>query len=141
MGRTLGRTAAFRALWRALASGKSGPGLAARFGAMPRMIWATLRGKYDGGGRLFLMALGTLYVVSPVDALPELFLAFAGLIDDLFVVSWIAGAFLAETDRFLEWEGGLGQPSRANPPRQPGRADHGRGNGRPSEVIEGDVVG
>lgn len=139
MGRTLGRTAAFRALWRALSPGKGGPGLAARLGAMPRMIWATLRGRYDGGGRLLLMALGIIYVISPIDALPELFLALIGLVDDLFVVSWVAGAFIAETDRFLLWEKGLLNPAGTNPPRQPGTAD--RANGRSGEVIEGDVVG
>ncbi|MBB5870364.1 hypothetical protein F4553_003743 [Allocatelliglobosispora scoriae] len=112
---------------------------------MPRMIWATMRGKYDGAGRLFLMAIGAIYVVSPIDAIPELFLAFAGLIDDLFVVTWIAGAFLAETDRFLAWEQGLLNQPGSNPPRQPdgGRRQKSapRASGRPGEVIEGDVVG
>jgi uncharacterized membrane protein YkvA (DUF1232 family) len=104
---------------------------------MPRMIWATITGRYDGAWRLFLMALGMLYVVSPIDALPELFLAFVGLIDDAFVIAWIAGAFLAETDRFLEWElafkasrGGGG--SRPTAPHQPPPV-------RP-DVIDGEVV-
>jgi uncharacterized membrane protein YkvA (DUF1232 family) len=97
------------------------------------MIWATITGRYDGAGRLFLMSLGALYVVSPVDALPELFLAFVGLVDDAFVIAWIAGAFLAETERFLSWEaaykgarGGGPAPHQTPPPH--------------ADVIEGEVV-
>ena len=40
---------------------------------MPRMIKASMRGEYDGGLRLFLMAAASLYIVSPIDAIPELF--------------------------------------------------------------------
>ena len=69
-----------------------------------RLIVATLRGQYDGGFRLFLMSLAGLYIVSPIDAVPELFLTFVGLIDGAFVASWLTGTLLAETERFLEWE-------------------------------------
>jgi uncharacterized membrane protein YkvA (DUF1232 family) len=68
------------------------------------MIRASLRGEYDGGMRLFLMAAASLYILSPLDAIPELFTLFVGLIDDVFVATWLAGSLLAETERFLEWE-------------------------------------
>ena len=29
---------------------------------------------------------------------------FFGLIDDAFVLTWLTGALLSETERFLEWE-------------------------------------
>ena len=80
------------------------PGISRRLAAMPRMIRASLRGEYDGGTRLFLMAAASLYIVSPLDAIPEMFTAFIGLIDDAFVVTWLTGALLSETERFLEWE-------------------------------------
>jgi uncharacterized membrane protein YkvA (DUF1232 family) len=80
------------------------PGIGRRFAALPRMIKASLRGEYDGGMRLFLMAAASLYILSPLDAIPELFTAFVGLIDDAFVVTWLTGAMLSETERFLEWE-------------------------------------
>lgn len=80
------------------------PGLARRLRALPRMLKASLRGEYDGGQRLLLMAAASLYIVSPIDVLPELFTAVFGLIDDLFVATWLAGALLSETERFLEWE-------------------------------------
>lgn len=98
----LRRRTAFIAFFRAFKPGT--PGFGRRLSAMPRLIRASLRGEYDGGMRLFLMAAASAYVVSPLDAVPELFLAFLGLIDDAVVVSWLVGALLAETERFLEWE-------------------------------------
>ena len=85
------------------------PGLGLRLRALPRMLKASLRGEYDGGQRLFLMAAASLYIVSPIDVMPELFTAFFGLIDDMFVITWLAGALMSETERFLEWEKGRGR--------------------------------
>jgi uncharacterized membrane protein YkvA (DUF1232 family) len=107
MARRLGRTAAFVALWRQLrAANRGGPGLGARLASLPRMIAASLRPRqrYDGLWRLGLMAVALLYVVWPVDAIPELFLGPIGLLDDAVVVTWLTGAVLSETGRFLEWE-------------------------------------
>ena len=50
------------------------------------------------------MAAATAYVVSPVDLVPEAFLAVFGLVDDAVMVTWLAGSVLAETERFLAWE-------------------------------------
>ena len=100
------RAAAFTALWKALMANRGGPAVGARFGALPRMVWQTLMGRYDGGARVLMMLAGTLYVVSPIDLLPEAFLLFPGLIDDAFIIAWVIGAFLSETDRFLKWEDG-----------------------------------
>ena len=105
MAKALRRTAAFTALWRALTSGsRGGAPLGKRLAALPRMIKATSRGQYDGGVRLALMAAATAYVVSPIDFIPEGFLLILGLADDVVAATWLAGALLAETDRFLEWE-------------------------------------
>lgn len=105
MGRTLKRSAAFTALARALAAGaRGGPSLGARLAALPRMIRATMRGEYDGGLRLAMMTAATVYIVSPVDVVPELFLTVFGLLDDAIMVAWLAGGVLSETERFLEWE-------------------------------------
>lgn len=105
MGKTLRRTAAFRALFRALTAGsRGGPPLGRRLAALPRMIRATARGEYDGGLRLALMTAATAYVVSPIDLMPEITLLLFGLADDALMVTWLAGAVLAETERFLAWE-------------------------------------
>lgn len=105
MAKTLKRTAAFAALARSLTSGaRGGPALGARLAALPRMIRATMRGEYDGGLRLAMMSAAVVYVASPIDLVPELFLTVFGLADDMLMVTWLAGSVLAETERFLAWE-------------------------------------
>jgi len=70
------------------------------------MLTAALSGRYPhlGRGRLALLVLAVAYLVSPVDLVPEMVLALLGLADDAFVALWLGGAFLVETDRFLQWE-------------------------------------
>jgi uncharacterized membrane protein YkvA (DUF1232 family) len=105
MAKTLKRAAAFSALGKALFAGvRGGPSLGKRLAALPRMLKATAKGEYDGGMRVALMAAATAYVVSPVDFVPELFLAVLGLADDAVMIAWLAGTVLSETERFLEWE-------------------------------------
>lgn len=105
MAKTLNRTAAFVALWRQLrAAHRGGPSLGARIRALPRMMFAVLRRRYDGLWRLLLMAVALLYLAWPIDLVPELLLGPLGLIDDMVVLTWLAGAVLSETGRFLEWE-------------------------------------
>ena len=101
----LGRKAALTALWSAIrASHRGGPSLGHRLAALPRLIGATVSGRYDGKGRLVAMVLAGLYILSPVDLVPEALLSVFGLIDDSFVAAWLAGAVLSETERFLVWE-------------------------------------
>jgi hypothetical protein len=106
MGGKLGRTAAFVALWRQLRAAHGGDGLGARLRALPRMIGASVRPRqrYDGLWRLALIAAAVVYVIWPVELIPELFLGPVGLIDDAVVITWLAGAVLSETGRFLQWE-------------------------------------
>jgi len=102
------RLNAFRALWRAVRAGQrpGAPGLSERVGALPRMVRAATRGRYPGlgKGRLALFAVAIVYIVSPVDAMPELLLTVLGLGDDALVALWLAGSFLDETERYLQWE-------------------------------------
>jgi uncharacterized membrane protein YkvA (DUF1232 family) len=93
---------AWTALLRVLKPGT--PGVGERLSAIPRMIGATMRGEYDGKGRLTLMAMSAFYIASPIDVVPEGFLLLLGLVDDAAVAAWFAGAVLDETERFLEWE-------------------------------------
>jgi uncharacterized membrane protein YkvA (DUF1232 family) len=83
------------------------PGVGTRLAAMPRLVWATVTGRYAGTSRARLagIALALLYVVSPIDLLPELVLPFVGLGDDAVVISWIAASLINETESFLGWEG------------------------------------
>ena len=72
------------------------------------MVADALSGRYAalGRGRLAMLGLAVAYIVSPVDFVPEAFVPLLGLADDGVVALWLAGAFLAETDRYLEWERG-----------------------------------
>lgn len=109
----LGRRAAFAALWRVVRRARGGPSLGTRLSTLPRMLRATLTGRYDGKGRVAGMILALLYIVSPIDLVPEAFLSVFGLVDDSFVVVWLAGALLSETERFLVWEGRRAAPREA----------------------------
>jgi uncharacterized membrane protein YkvA (DUF1232 family) len=105
MAKTLRRGAAFAALGKALMAGsRGGPTVGKRLAALPRMLKATAKGQYDGGMRVAAMAAATAYVVSPVDFVPEMFVWVFGLADDAVMITWLAGAVLSETERFLEWE-------------------------------------
>lgn len=83
------------------------PGIVARLRAVPRMIALGLGGRYPhlAKGRLALAALAVVYLISPVDAVPELLLPLIGLGDDALVAAWLAGVLLSETETFLDWEG------------------------------------
>lgn len=82
------------------------PGVGTRLTSLPRLVWATIKGDYAGTSRRrLLLVLGALlYVVSPVDLVPEMFLPLLGLGDDALVISWIAAALINETETFLCWE-------------------------------------
>lgn len=112
----LGRATAFAALWKTVRGRRrpDAPPVGAQLAAMPRLITATLTGRYAGleRRRLLLMALAAAYVLSPVDLLPEGFLLLFGIADDAVVLAWLAGAVLSETEAFLAWEAD-GAPSDA----------------------------
>lgn len=82
------------------------PGLGARLSSVPRLVRATLRGDYAGAssGRLLAIFAALLYVISPIDLVPELVLPFLGLGDDALVISWVAASVINETESFLGWE-------------------------------------
>ncbi|WP_049563045.1 YkvA family protein [Nonomuraea sp. SBT364] len=81
------------------------PGLMPRLRAIPRMLGAALRGRYDGlgKGRLTMMALGVVYLVSPIDLVPD-FLMLIGVADDFGVFLWLMGSLLGESGRYVDWE-------------------------------------
>ena len=102
------RLGAFRTIATALRTAlrPGSPGLGERIASIPRLMRATARGDYRGStrGRLFMMAAAVVYIVSPIDLVPEAFLSILGLADDAVVVSWLAAAFVNETESYLRWE-------------------------------------
>jgi uncharacterized membrane protein YkvA (DUF1232 family) len=111
------------------------PGVGQRVRALPRLVLATLAGRYHGitRSRLGLMALAVLYIVSPIDVLPDV-LPLIGVADDAMVVAWLAGAVLSDAGDFLAWERGRRGASSGD---RRGRGPFDRG--RP-DVVPGSVV-
>ncbi|MBI1378400.1 MAG: DUF1232 domain-containing protein [Frankiales bacterium] len=108
------RAAAAAAAAAAMDEGPSGVG--ARLASLPRLVRDVLSGRYDGLSkrRLLLMVLAVLYVVSPVDLLPEAVLTIPGLLDDAAVAAWLVASLLRATTDYREWETGR---LRADDPR------------------------
>ena len=102
----LGRKAAFAAVWGAMRGVKGGPTLWERVSSLPRLFAATLTGRYDGKGRLAAMLLALVYIISPIDLIPDPLVVFfgLGLADDAVVAVWLGGAIISETARFIAWE-------------------------------------
>ena len=102
-----GRKAAAAAATAAAMS--EGPtGFMARLASIPRLVRDVLRGRYDGlsRGRLLLMVLAVVYIVSPVDLVPEMFLTIPGLVDDAAVAAWLVASLLGATTAYRAWENG-----------------------------------
>ena len=53
-----------------------------------------------------LPLLGFLYVLSPIDLLPEIIIPFLGLADDFAVLALVIPKLIKEVDKFLLWEAG-----------------------------------
>lgn len=134
----VGRLALLRTVINSLRGSRvaGAPSLVARVGALPRLVSATLTGRYRGmsTGRLAALALGVVYVLSPVDLVPELVLPLIGLGDDLVVVTFVLSGLLVETEQFLVWEREEEARRAAGAGTPGGRRDGG------GQVVEGEVV-
>lgn len=70
-----------------------------------RMIKAWKNGQYKTNFTdLILPILGLLYVISPLDLLPET-IPVIGALDDLAVLAMVIPKLMKEVDKFLLWEG------------------------------------
>lgn len=131
--RSVKRAAALKVLWDTVRGQRrpGTPGVAERLVAFPRMVLASVRGEYDGLDvrRMAMMGLAVVYVLSPVDLVPEALLFLAGFTDDTLVLAWLAGALLSDTEAFLAWEERGAWEER--------RASEERGE----RVVQGTVVG
>lgn len=108
MAITVRRASALKALLQALRGSRrpGAPGMGTRLAAFPRMLRQGFSGGYPelDKRRVGVFLLGLVYVISPVDVIPELVLPLLGFGDDVVVAGLLVGTFLSETDAFLEWE-------------------------------------
>src|SRR4051812_34692204 len=73
--------------------------------ALPRLLRAARKEGYPGlpKGRMALWGFAVLYLVSPIDVLPE-FLPIIGVTDDAGVAVWLLTSVSAATGLYLRWE-------------------------------------
>ncbi|MEV4564983.1 YkvA family protein [Nonomuraea sp. NPDC049419] len=81
------------------------PPLMTRVRAIPRMLGAVMRGQYAGmgKGKLALMGLGVVYLISPIDVIPD-FLMLIGVADDFGVFLWLMASLIGESGRYVQQE-------------------------------------
>ena len=106
------RKAAYAAA--AAAAASDGPlGFAQRVGSIPRMVRDVMSGRFDGigRGRLLVMVLAVVYIVSPIDLLPEAVLTIPGLIDDAGIAAGLIAARLGATTAYRHWASGRVDPT------------------------------
>jgi uncharacterized membrane protein YkvA (DUF1232 family) len=100
------------------------------------MVRDVLLGRWNGvtRGKVALMGLALLYIVSPIDVLPEAVLTIPGLADDALVAAWLVSAVLAATGSYREWEG------VGSPPPAPAGATPPPSTTAGARVVPGEVV-
>lgn len=72
--------------------------------AVPPMIWAVLRGRWRGVPKFRVMAgmAGIVYVLVPIDFIPEAVLGPFGLGDDLALAALSVAALLSAAEDYLD---------------------------------------
>ncbi|MEV2277939.1 YkvA family protein [Nocardiopsis sp. NPDC049922] len=100
------RAAAGAAAWQVIQNTDSRISVWRRAGAVPRMVGARLSGRYPelSGAKLAGMLALFLYIISPIDFLPELMIPVLGVADDVGVAVWLTTMLLGESERFVRWE-------------------------------------
>ncbi|TXF77393.1 YkvA family protein [Chryseobacterium sp.] len=70
-----------------------------------RMVRMWSKGQYPMKSvDIILPLLGLLYIISPIDLLPEIALPVIGVMDDLAILSLALPKLMREVDKFLLWE-------------------------------------
>jgi uncharacterized membrane protein YkvA (DUF1232 family) len=76
-----------------------------RIRLIPAMLADTFAGRFPmlSRTRLAMMLLGVLYIVSPIDLVPESALLLLGLTDDVLVAGWLAATTLDAAGEYAMW--------------------------------------
>lgn len=76
------------------------------FTGLPRMISQIFKGKYNPKNKFnFLLGiLSILYVISPIDFIPEIAIGPIGLLDDLVILGFGIKKIISEISTFIDWE-------------------------------------
>lgn len=115
-----------------------------RVACLPGLVRDTVNGQYDGlgRGRLAMMVVALVYIVSPVDLLPEALLTLPGMMDDAAVAAWLIASLMGATTAYQVRSGSGAAPSMATD----GIGDPGAAGGpsatdpRANRIVVGEVV-
>ena len=101
------QVAAAAAVGRAVRSGSAPgtPSLVERVRLLPAMLADSFAGRFPALSRtrLAMLVLGVLYVVSPIDLVPESALLLLGLTDDVLVGGWVVATTLDAAGEYATW--------------------------------------
>lgn len=112
---TARQVAAAAAVGRAVRAG-SQPGTASvseRIRLVPAMLADSLAGRFPALSRtrLAMLLLGVLYIVSPVDLVPESALLLLGLTDDVLVAGWVVATTVDAAGEYAMWRRAVTYPA------------------------------
>lgn len=80
-------------------------GFVAKIPVIYRMLKAWMKGSYPVKNMdMLLPVIGLVYVISPIDLLPEM-IPVIGVLDDLAILTFVIPKLMKEVDKFLLWEG------------------------------------
>lgn len=80
-------------------------GFITKIPAAIRMIKYWRKGIYPVNSMdIILPLLGVIYILSPIDLIPEVAIPFIGMIDDIAILSLTMPKLIKEVDKFLAWE-------------------------------------
>lgn len=75
-----------------------------------RMVKLWKKGIYPVNSMDIILPLaGVVYILSPIDLLPEFALPVVGVLDDFFILSLTIPKLTKEVDKFLLWEAETGE--------------------------------
>lgn len=119
-------------------------GMLTRLRALPRMTFAVATNKYTETslGQLAGLIAAAVYIISPIDLVPESFLGLFGIADDAVVLGWMATTFVNHTEQFLNWESSNAAPKGSSGPRPTGptSAEGAGGASDQPDVVRSHVV-
>ncbi|WP_051415495.1 YkvA family protein [Nocardiopsis sp. CNT312] len=100
------RAAAGAAAWQVVQNTRGDISVWQRVKAVPRMIGARAKGHYKEltPAKFAGMILLVVYILSPVDFIPELLVPLLGITDDVGAAVWLTTMLLGESERFVTWE-------------------------------------
>lgn len=86
-----------------------------RVASLPGLVRDTVSGRYDGlgRGRLAMIGVALVYIVAPIDLVPEALLTIPGLMDDAAVAAWLIATLMGATTAYRTWGGEVSDPSRS----------------------------